>query len=387
MTEMGGDDHAFLRTRPRQPRQGGASVRLVDLFCGVGGMTLGVAEAARTAGLRLEVPLALEKQPDIAKVYQRHFRPARGPEGDVLKYFPARPPATTALTERRLVKEIGEIDLLVAGPPCQGHSTLNNHTRGSDPKNALYDAAVRAVGVLEPEAVIIENVPALERDKRGTLDRALKALERFGYETDTGVVSLDEIGVAQLRKRHVLIARRGAKPSVTDAFSQGKIDERRSVRWAIDDLDETEEVESDFDRAATMSPANLERVRHLFSKGLYDLPNKLRPVCQQGDHKYKSMYGRLRWDEPAQTITRGFGSPGQGRYVHPAQKRTLTPHEAARLQFLPDWLPLRLIAGRKRLAEAIGNAVPPKLTFVLARHLLADRLVLGDSRRLAAAGG
>ncbi len=90
------------------------------------------------------------------------------------------------------------------------------------------------------------------------------------------------------------------------------------------------------------------------------------------NHKYKSMYGRLDWDKPAQTITTGFGSPGQGRYLHPSQLRTLTPHEAARLQFFPDWYDFRSVTKRKRLQEMVGNAVPPKLGYLLTLDVLSD---------------
>jgi DNA (cytosine-5)-methyltransferase 1 len=83
------------------------------------------------------------------------------------------------------------------------------------------------------------------------------------------------------------------------------------------------------------------------------------------------MYGRLDFARPAQTITTGFGSPGQGRYLHPSELRTLTPHEAARIQFFPDWFDFSPLEHRNALSRAIGNAVPPKLAFVLASHALA----------------
>jgi DNA (cytosine-5)-methyltransferase 1 len=77
----------------------------------------------------------------------------------------------------------------------------------------------------------------------------------------------------------------------------------------------------------------------------------------------------MRWDEPAQTITSGYGSPGQGRYVHPRRRRTLTPHEAARIQFFPDSFNFgeeKCLPGRTQLAVMIGNAVPPKLSYAMA---------------------
>ncbi|MBV9486535.1 MAG: DNA cytosine methyltransferase [Frankiaceae bacterium] len=74
------------------------------------------------------------------------------------------------------------------------------------------------------------------------------------------------------------------------------------------------------------------------------------------------MYGRLKWTDPAQTITSGYGSIGQGRYMHPSLTRALTPHEAARLQGFPDYFKFHDAAKRAELATMIGNAVPPALS-------------------------
>ena len=82
------------------------------------------------------------------------------------------------------------------------------------------------------------------------------------------------------------------------------------------------------------------------------------------------MYGRLRWDLPAQTITSGFGSIGQGRYMHPTQARALTPHEAARIQGFPDYFEFATVSKRADLATMIGNAVPPALSRCITLQLL-----------------
>ena len=121
---------------------------------------------------------------------------------------------------------------------------------------------------------------------------------------------------------------------------------------------------------------------YLFDKRLYDLPNSRRPDCHRdGDHSYVSMYGRLHWHKPAQTITTGFGSMGQGRYVHPARRRTITPHEAARLQTFPDWFDFGDQTSPTELAKMIGNAVPPLLMLALG-----NEIVLGLTAALAASG-
>ncbi len=148
----------------------------------------------------------------------------------------------------------------------------------------------------------------------------------------------------------------------------------RSVGWAIQDLIRVN-GQTLFDTASVPSQENEKRINWLFEHDEVNLPNDLRPVCHRTEHSYLSMYGRLSWEEPAQTITSGFGSMGQGRFVHPRSARTLTPHEAARLQFLPDFVDFSLVEQRTQLAAMIGNAAPPILTMVLIEALVEQGLL------------
>src|SRR5262249_42014582 len=126
--------------------------------------------------------------------------------------------------------------------------------------------------------------------------------------------------------------------------------------------------------SSTPSELNSKRIAWLFSHGKFDLPNSQRPKChREKPHSYNSVYGRLRWNLPAQTITTGFGSMGQGRYVHPSRHRTITPHEAARLQCLPDFFVFDAVVSRGAWADLIGNAVPPFLLFRITERLLGYR--------------
>jgi DNA (cytosine-5)-methyltransferase 1 len=143
------------------------------------------------------------------------------------------------------------------------------------------------------------------------------------------------------------------------------------VRWAIADL-ARKAPEGLLDTPSVLHPDNIKRINYLMKHGAYDLPNRLRPICHQDDHSYVSMYGRLQYDNPAQTITSGFGSPGQGRYVHPTRGRTLTPHEAARLQFFPDFFDFSPVIFRTSLANMIGNAVPMLLAYVFCLELMTN---------------
>jgi DNA (cytosine-5)-methyltransferase 1 len=228
---------------------------------------------------------------------------------------------------------------------------------------------VRAAEVLVPDHVIIENVPSLRRDTSGVLERSVDRLERLGYSVSHRVFRLVELGVAQLRARHVLVATTAnrARPPLT---TPPPLRTARTLRWAIGDLSVGRGL---FETTGQLTRENAVRARWLLDHDEYDLPNARRPPCHRDpSHKYKSMYGRLDWDKPAQTITTGFGSPGQGRYLHPAEARTLTPHEAARIQFFPDWFDFSNVTKRRRLQEMIGNAVPPKLGFLVGLDLLSD---------------
>jgi DNA (cytosine-5)-methyltransferase 1 len=379
--EMREDDAAFLRgprgnlVRPR------GFVRVVDLFSGCGGLTLGIEEAARARRFALDIRLAVESDENVAAVYTSNFGSRIGRwASDVEACFDRRPGAPLSSAENATRSSVGRnLDVLVGGPPCQGHSTLNNHTRGDDPKNRLYLSMVRAAEILRPAVVLVENVPAVERDRKKVVTKAKAMLEEFGYGVDTAVVAMVDIGVPQLRKRHVLVGVRDGAPNIHDAIQRSATRKARDLAWAIGDLRGVRR--SGLDQPAVMAAENLERARYLLRWDRYDLPNRLRPRCQRNAHKYKSMYGRLRWDGPAQTITTGFGSPGQGRYLHPDEPRTLTAHEAARLQFFPDWFDFGALRGRRELARAIGNAVPPKLAFVLASHFIAFENVSAPTAR------
>ncbi|SEJ51368.1 DNA (cytosine-5)-methyltransferase 1 [Demequina mangrovi] len=355
---------------------GRSALRVVDLFAGCGGLTLGIAQAAAGNGLRLEIPLAVDFEPLAAEVYKTNFPFAdRVETAPVEDYFDGDLGTPHTLAEKRTATTTGTVDILLGGPPCQGHSNLNNHTRRVDGKNALYLRMVRAAEVLKPRAILIENVPAVLNDRHdgeGVVERARTHLTELGYVVADQVIELDKLGVAQKRRRHILLAIHSDDATtpieVFDALPQHP---RRDLRWAIGDILDADET-NPIDRAPQAQAANKERMQYLLDNDLYDLPNELRPTCHQGEHSYKSMYGRLRWDEPAQTITSGFGSIGQGRYMHPERPRALTAHEAARIQGFPDYFDFSPCPTRGALATMIGNAVPPALTAAVFGTYLAQ---------------
>lgn len=368
------------RQRPHFER-GERRLVVVDLFAGCGGLTLGAGQAAREHGLALHVPLAVDFEQAPVSVFKANFPEANVQVGTVESYFDGELGSTPTQAESSVLEEVGDLDLLIGGPPCQGHSNLNNHTRRDDPKNRLYLRMARAAEVLRPRVLVIENVPAVVHDSQHVVARTSAHLEGLGYDVAATRVELAQLGIPQTRRRHILLAVRadvlGDVASAPD-FLELEPESARDLRWAIGDLEHI--ISSRWiDQPSRMSSENLRRIQWLIDNDEVNLPNELRPVCHRGDHSYVSMYGRLAWDLPAQTITSGFGSLGQGRYGHPSQPRTLTPHEAARIQGFPDYFRFDEAVTRTQLSVIIGNAVPPALTRVLTNRLL-DAGILGSAR-------
>ncbi|NDO90131.1 DNA cytosine methyltransferase [Cellulosimicrobium composti] len=362
-----------LRSRRRPAfEQGDQDLVVVDLFAGCGGLTLGAAQAAQDRGLALKVPLAVDFEPAPVTVFKENFPKANVQVASVESYFDGALAAPLTIAETKTREQVGDVDLLIGGPPCQGHSNLNNHTRRDDPKNRLYLRMARAAEVLRPRVLVVENVPAVVHDSQQVVERTRTHLEALGYHVAAIRVELVRLGIPQTRRRHILLAVRSdamaAGLSVADLL-EFTPQPARDLRWAIGDL---ENVRSErwFDTSSKMSPENQARIQWLIDHNEVNLPNDRRPNCHRGDHSYVSMYGRLTWTQPAQTITSGFGSMGQGRYGHPSQPRTLTPHEAARIQGFPDYFQFDATITRTQLSVIIGNAVPPALSRVLTTRLL-----------------
>jgi DNA (cytosine-5)-methyltransferase 1 len=378
-----GRDQAFLRRR-RRPRYdiGLSAIGIVDLFCGGGGLTLGFVEAARRLGRSAAISLALDSDPEAVDVYRDNFPTSGVRLGLVESMFDGELGGARTRSERKVRAGIGEPAILAGGAPCQGHSDLNNHTRRKDGRNGLYLRVARAAEVLEPKVVCIENVPTVLKDRGRVVAQTKAALSAAGFIVDDAVIELGDVGVPQRRRRHILLAAQPGLFKPADIFASlrppCKTHERRSVRWAIHDLLRVG-AGDDFDSSSRPSSDNERRMKWLFAHKAYDLPNARRPDCHRDkDHSYVSMYGRLRWDEPAQTITTGFGSMGQGRFVHPSRPRTLTPHEAARLQTFPDFFSFRAARTRRALARMIGNAVPPLLTVALGLAVIPKLQLVED---------
>ena len=364
-------DQSWLRNEHRPEYESSAShgiVRIVDLFSGCGGMTLGVAEAGRALGLSAQVLLAADVNRDALEIYSQNLNPERIEDTPIQEWLDGEIGDEPSPGERNLKATLGKVDVLLGGPPCQGHSNLNNHTRRNDQRNELYTRMARFAEIFRPTHIIVENVPGVVYDRNGVFLRTVKALERLQYRTDFGVVRAEDLGVPQTRHRVFLVASLHRTPRLEEWLRAHAVP-RRSFDWACSDIPSASSNGA-VDQATTPWPVTRARIDYLFDHDLYELPDDERPDCHRlKDHSYVSVYGRIRDWLPAPTITTGFTVMGQGRFVHPYLRRTLTPREGARLQFFPAWFDFG-DRQRSTYLKVVGNAVPPKMVYPLAMELL-----------------
>lgn len=356
-------------------------IAVADLFCGAGGLALGARWAIEALGYRAKSTLAVDVDSDAVNVNQYNNLVARTYVGSVRDLFsphaiersstPKELPPSASLFDESSWLEGLSADVLVGGPPCQGHSTFNNHTRGRDDRNQLYFWMAAAAHALQAKVVIIENVATVMSDAGDVVGMTHEKLVALGYSiVFSDVLRADRMGVAQTRRRHFTVAIRedvlGPASGAAMDWLAGLSLMEIPILDVISDLADLEQVDA-YNAPSELSEANQARIDYLFDNDRYELPDPERPVSHQEGHSYPSVYGRLRPDQPAGTLTTGFLSPGRGRFVHPTRRRTLTLHEGARVQGFPDTFKFVGASGsvpsRTAMARMIGDAVPPPMAF------------------------
>lgn len=338
--------------------------KVVDLFAGAGGMTLGF----RQAGF---VPvLAVEREPDFAATYEENFgkHAIAADIKDIVDAGGINCPA----------------DVVIGGPPCQGFSNLTGNRR-DDPRRAMWRFFMDVVEKTEAKVFVVENVPNLLSSPEG--EAIIDYAHRLGYMTTFGKLMASHFEVPQNRKRAFIIGSRVGFPSLPTPTSK-----RTSVREAFegipfepmhDDLPCQPASGSDLHIRRNPTPMSLKRYSLIPPGGnrfdLQRLAPELTPDCWiRKTDGGTDLFGRLHWDEPARcTIRTEFYKPEKGRYLHPEADRPITHWEAARLQTFPDDFKWR---GKKiRVAIQIGNAVPPRLAFAIGSQVM-DHLVAYKQR-------
>lgn len=398
--------------------------RVLDLFCGAGGISLGFADA----GFRIIG--GIDNFQAAVASFDGNIPGARGMLHDL------RNPSLADV--RQLVGAAG-VDLIVGGPSCQGFSTSGGLSRSSgrdedDPRNHLFLNYLNLVDELRPSWVVFENVPGLLLYNQGRVALEInRAFREIGYTIVPMILLAADFGVPQLRRRLVFVGNRTKADIPFPAATHGNADLWRNYALpfahlsrighgasnevlphvtfaeACSDLPLVEEgkqidgvkypsrpgssYQREMRRGSKLvrqhAAADLAALDRLAARTLQagqnwrnlpiaQLPQRFRKIRP---YDATTILRRLQNDAPAYTITTKFNEGTTGAFIHPDQPRTLTLREAARLQSFPDRFVFN--GSHAQIRQQIGNAVPPLLARALAEAILPS--VLRDIRGRACA--
>lgn len=372
------------------------ALRIADLFCGTGGFSYGF-----TRFEEFEVVLGIDIKKASINTFAANHRNALALCQDIRQLHALE-------IADRLGLGPGEIDVVIAGPPCQGFSSIRPYRsiNEDDQRNNLFEQLIVFVGFFRPRFVIFENVVGLLHHKRGKILTDIKqSFESLGYQVSFDVLNAVHYGVPQKRERIILLARLGRIqprfPMPTHRFNGRSMAGRVSpgplplLMWNLPDAITLADALSDLPSVASSESAThyldgvgiseYARLRRNNSQLLtlhsatHHTPKMLEIIRHAGTNRwalpeglttsgFSTCYSRLSANEPASTITVNFVHPASNRCIHPTQDRALTPREGARLQGFDDTF--EFSGSRTEIVKQIGEAVPPLLGRAMANSIL-----------------
>lgn len=328
---------------------------VIDVFCGVGGLTKGLELA------NLNVVAGVDINRTCRFAYEENNN-AQFIEADILD---------VNAEELNDFYPEGYTKILVGCAPCQPFSKYTKRYRKeghTDNKWRLLESFLRLIIEIQPEIVSMENVPELQNEK--IFNDFVVNLNNMGYHVNWQIAYCPDYGVPQKRKRLVLLASLYGRISLIEPLYNE--DNYITVRDAIGNLPAIASgeicVSDALHRATRLTAINIERIQNSVQGGTWkDWEERLKLKCHKKNtgRSYGAVYGRMSWDEPSPTITTQFYGYGNGRFGHPEQDRAISYREGAILQSFPTDYSFLPATGEKfslrDLGIHIGNAVPVEL--------------------------
>lgn len=349
--------------------------RVLDLFCGAGGLSWGM-----DMNPLFKTVVALDYDEKAAETFKKNMPYAEVVVGDI----------TDPQIKEKVVRlaEEKNVNMLIGGPPCQGYSMKGKKLGLEDPRNFLFREYLDLVERLQPDVFVIENVKGLLLSANGWFkNQIVQAIEQLGYSIRFDILNAADFGVPQSRERAIFICSKHGPISLPKPKSTNRV----TVRDAIFDLAYLESGEGEFEQEYTTEPqSDYQRERRKDSQKLYNHKasnhkqiaiDKLKmippeqgkeylPEDLHGNQKFKTTWGRLKWDDVSPTIDTRFDASSNGTNNHPFLHRAITPREAARIQSFDDRF---IFYGSKvYIRKQIGNAVPPLLAKAIADHIASE---------------
>ncbi len=347
-------------------------LKIIDLFAGVGGLSLGFEQAG------FEILIANEYDQSIAEAYIKNRANSNMVVEDITKL--AIPETFGAYK--------GQAGLVIGGPPCQGYSQKGQRKTIHDPRNFLFKYFVEVVKEVDPQYFVMENVPNLLTAQKGYFKQELEKLfSELGYTINAQVLCAADYGVPQNRHRAFIIGKRG-----TCKVKMPKIIEKRTTIWeAISDLaylksgegteaaDYKKAPETEYQQRMRLGSGKL--YNHVATNHSAVALERLAMIPPKGgkeflppEHITKSIYSgtweRMDEDDISVTITTRFDTPSSGKFTHPYLDRAITVREAARIQSFPD--SFHFFGTKTSQMKQVGNAVPPLLAKAVAKAIFED---------------
>ncbi|MGM7702243.1 DNA cytosine methyltransferase [Pseudalkalibacillus sp. Hm43] len=348
-------------------------MNIIDLFSGVGGLSLGFRQAG------FNVVIANEIDKEISKAYKENH-----PKTKMLNIDITKLDIPSVFSEYK-----GKIDVIIGGPPCQGFSQKGARKVLDDERNYLFEYFYRVVEYLKPRYFLMENVPNLLTANKGSFKTDIyNVFEKIGYNLDSGILNAYDYGVPQMRRRAFIIGKIDGSISLPLGFF-----EKVSSWEAISDLAYLNSGEGMIEQEYLNPPkTNYQVMLRKNSRKLYNhvatnhsdiaiermklVPPERGRESLPVEHLTKSIYSgtwsRIIKSDPSVTITTRFDTPSSGRFTHPYLNRAITVREAARIQSFPDDF---IFYGTKTSQmKQVGNAVPPLLANRIAESIKQDML-------------
>jgi DNA (cytosine-5)-methyltransferase 1 len=366
----------------------------ISLFCGSGGCSLGFKQAG------YEILFASDLNKAAIGTYQTNFPETKAVDADIRHLDFNEVLAKLGLA-------VGELDILIGGPPCQGFSTAGLRF-WDDPRNMLLKEYIDALHVIKPKWFLMENVEGLlTADKGKYIYEVVSALIECGYQIRLEKVYAQEYGVPQRRKRVIIVGNRLGidfrfpEPTILThgkIFRYSDITLRHTIAGlpksssnAQEQIDYTSQPTNSWEKylrgtaskvvdhfSPKMTDLQIRRIEALKpGQTMKSLPSELQHESFKKRAHRRVMDGtpsekrggapsglkRLFFDEPCLTIT----GASTREFIHPHEDRPLTIREAARIQTFPD--DFLFLGSASDKIQQIGNAIPPLMSYTFAKHI------------------